>query len=284
MSGGRPLPLRVVVLACFLGTGLLAAALGVVWARESAHPRIVLLGSGDGVSVLVASGDARVLIATGSDPAAFAAALESARQPIQRRIDVLLVAGRGDGLLVPAYIGADPHVRMAASLGRLAVRGDAAALADLPALTESRQIILAGEVAILLEATMVPDQGGEASEAWAWRAIVSRGDARVAVLSDGGAAALFPPSPSPALLVVSGREPLAAIAAETGAPAHAVGFADGALSPREMRQAAGSVPAAWAVRVFDGEAIVVPFTEDGVAIPPDAAVPLALPEASTPTP
>jgi hypothetical protein len=51
-----------------------------------------------------------------------------------------------------------------------------------------------------------------------------------------------------------------------------------------MRAAAGTVSAGWAVRVFDGEAIVVPFTADGLAIPPDAAAPLSLADPSPPGP
>lgn len=282
MSGSRALPLRVVALACFLGTGLLVAALGMVWARESGQPRVVLLGSGGTVSVLVISGDARVLIATGSDPAAFATALEAARQPVQRRIDVLLAAGRGDDLLVPAAIAADVHVRMVATLGQLDAGPDHASLADRPALTEGRNVTLGGDVTVLLEARPIPGEDDADPGRWAWRATVSRGDARVVVLSDGPAAALFGPPVAPGLVVVAGRDPLAAMAPGTGTGSPALAFADRALSPRTMRQAAATVPAHWAIRVFDGEAIFIPLSNNALAFPPEATVPLAPAAPATP--
>lgn len=284
MNGRRPLPMRVLALACFLGTGLLVAALGVVWARESGQPRIVLLGSGGSVSVLVASGDARLLIATGSDPAAFAAALESARQPTQRRIDILLAAGRGDDLLVPAAIAADPHVRMAATLGRLDSGPGRGSIAKLPALTEPRQVTLDEDVAVRLEAAPLAERENDEPERWAWRATVVRGSARVVVVSDGAASALFAPPTATSLVVVAGRDPLGAVAGTTGVAAPAVAFADRALSPREMRGSAGSVSAGWAVRVFDGEAVAIPFTADGLAVSSDAAVTLTFVDPATPEP
>ncbi len=284
MSGSRALPVRTVALACFLGTCLLVAALGIVWARESGQPRVVLLGSGGSVSVLVASGDARLLIATGSDPASFAAALEAARQPVQRRIDVLLAAGRGDDLLVPAAVASDEHVRMVATLGRLATGPGLESLADRPALTESRQVALDGGASVLLETSRTDGEEDDGPERWAWRATVARGNARVVVLSDGAAVNLFPPPDSPSLVVVAGGEPFAAIGPGTGAAAPAIAFADRALSPRSMRESAGAVSAGWAIRVFDGEAIAIPFTGAGLVIPTDAAVPLGLPIAATPAP
>ena len=44
----------------------------------------------------------------------------------------------------------------------------------------------------------------------AWRATVEHGETRIVVLSDGPAAALFPPAPAPSVLAVSGADPAAA--------------------------------------------------------------------------
>lgn len=285
MSRERALPLRVLALACFAAAGVLMAGLGAVWAREAAYPRVVLLGSGGRVSALVAAGDARALIATGSDPAAFAAALEQARQPVQRRIDLLLVAGRGDDLLVPAAVAADPGVRMSASLGPITSPPDAPALASLPAVTEPRLVTLPDGITVLLETAPDPSarDGGGTTEPRAWQATVTRGATRVVVLSDGDAAGLFPPTAAPALVVVAGSDPLATMAPGSGRAVPALAFADGELSPREMR-APGALHVAWAVRVFDGEAIVLAFVDGGLAIPPDAAVALADGAGATPAP
>lgn len=99
---------RAALLGLAIGL-ILASAFSVVQARDYAKPAITLLGSGDGLSLLVTTADARVLIAGGSNPAAFANAFADARPRTIPRIDLLielpdsrLVASRAWALARPS--------------------------------------------------------------------------------------------------------------------------------------------------------------------------------------
>jgi hypothetical protein len=86
-----------VVAACAMLVAVAAtSAIAAHWARDMREPRIALLGAGNHLSVLVTAGDARVLIVSGNEPAAFADALSRARPPTMRRLDVLIVGGNAD--------------------------------------------------------------------------------------------------------------------------------------------------------------------------------------------
>ena len=61
----------------------------------------MLLGSGNRLSLLVTDGPARLLLATGDSPIDYENALTDVRPIFARRVDVLLVAGSGNTLLVP---------------------------------------------------------------------------------------------------------------------------------------------------------------------------------------
>jgi hypothetical protein len=83
------------------GLALLVAAIGfaatvVIGAADSrsyARPMVTVIGAGNGLSILVTDGPARLLIASGDDPAAFGNALAKTRPLGRDRIDVLLLAG-----------------------------------------------------------------------------------------------------------------------------------------------------------------------------------------------
>jgi len=99
-------------LAAALAGLVIAGSVSAVWQRTFSQPAVVLLGSGHGLSALVSTGSARVLIVAGDDPIAFANALTDARPPTMRRIDVVvltpgaspLVAARAVELADPARI------------------------------------------------------------------------------------------------------------------------------------------------------------------------------------
>ncbi len=272
----------VLALAVFGAVALLVGALGASWADEMRRPRVVLLGTGDRLSVLVTGGDARLLIATGDDRTAFGNALASVRRPTTPRLDVLLVAGSGDDLVVPAAIRDDRRVRYAASLGPLSssAGGVTVAGAGLPILPTPREIRLGEGVQVTVETAT--DEVG----ATAWRAIARRGATRVAILSAGDAAASFPPLEPVSALVVAGPKPLAAWAA-IPAPVLAVVGDDRVVSGKALRQEGPRLldGAGWAVRVHPGEAVPLGFVPGGLEVPRAPAQPIGgTPEAGTDAP
>lgn len=260
----------------FLTAALLMGLVGAGWAAAMRAPRVVLLGSGARMSTLITAGDARLLIATGDDASAFQNALAAARHPTTPRIDVLLVTGRGDDLVVPAAIRHDRDVRFAASLGPLSNAAGAIATAGdgLPVLPSPREIRLGAGVTVTI-ATVPGDE--EQQGATHWRALVRHGATTVAIVSDGEAAAALPPAEPIAALVVVGGDPIDAWRA-IPAPVLATVGADRVASGKELRQEGAEVMRGrgpgWAIRVHPGEAVPLRFVTGGLEVPRDAAQPI----------
>lgn len=260
------------VAAGFLLGAVVFSALAATWAVELRQPRVVLLGSGERLSLLVTDGAARLLIATGNDPVAFGNALARVRRAGQPRLDVLLVTGSGPDLLAPAAIAADPHVRVATGLVPFPRSADMPSLAPLAVLDTPSQIRL-GTVSVLLETAPVPD-APDNPEQRVWRATIERGPMRIVVLSDGDAASSFPPAPDADALVVVGND---ALTGWTAQPVPALAAADSHLPPgRDLRAEAGrdALGPAYVVRVFPGEAVPLTFGERGLELPRGATLAL----------
>jgi hypothetical protein len=256
----------VVGLAAFVVASVVGGAVAAAWARGMREPRVVVLGAGKQLSVFVTSRDARFLIATGDDPVAFTNALDEARELTTRRIDVLLIAGRGESLLAPVAAHELGDIRYVASLGPLADSAEADALGDaVPALPTPRRFQLPGGVSIVVEVVAM-DEAGKV----AWSAVIRHGDTAVAVVSDGEDVATLPPLGPVAAVVLAGGNPEKALAAVT-TPALVVS-AD-AVSGRDVRRIVA--PAAsgelWTIRVFPGEAVRLDFVSDGLRLPGDRA-------------
>jgi hypothetical protein len=128
---------------------------------------------------------------------------------------------------------------------------------------------------------MLPVGADPEEEFPVWRATIERGESRVVVLSDGDAAALFPPGPPAAVLAVSGHNP---ITGWDAAPAVALVANAGQVSGPDLRAAfAGSRrPPEWYGRVHEGEALRLRFVRDGIVLPADAVLPLAAGQGSPP--
>jgi hypothetical protein len=261
-------------LAVFLAASVGFMTLGLVWAHDLRSPRITLLGGGeDTLSVYITAGSARLLIATGNDPAQLTTALERARYPTARRLDLALLTGDGRDLRGPAAIATDLEARYLATIGYLppSPETDVIRAAGAVALTTSKRMTLADGVTLDLE--VAPQLDGEETK---WRALVRHGPTTVAILSDGSAAELFTwPGSVSALVVTAGTEPLSAWDA---LPAPLLAFPDEAISGPDLRAAAatGAAPG-WAVRVFPGEAIRLQLEPDGLELGPGAGIPLASP-------
>ena len=263
----------LLVAAVFLISSGTMAAVGISWARDLRSPRVVLLGSGNRVSALITAGDARLLIATGNDRTAFANALERARRPTARRIDVLLIAGQtGADLVAPTAIWPDRRVRYAASLGPLprSPEADAVASDGLPVLPSPREIRLGDDLRVTLD--VAETAVGTDDPKPLWRAIVRRGVTTVVILSDGAAATAFPPVSPVAALVIAGPDPIAGWEA-IPAPVLAVAGEDRVVTGKQLRQVAGPIfdDERWAIRVHPGEAVPLDFVGDGLEVPREPA-------------
>lgn len=263
-------------LVSFVAAAIVFAAICLVWSFDLRGQRVTLLGGGEGaVAVLVTSGGARVLIATGDDPSAFTTALERARHPTTRRIDLLLVAGSGAFLRGPEAIAADDSVRQIMSLGQLASSAETAAIraAGVVPITGRKQIHLDDQVTIDLDVARADDNDNSDP---AWRAIIRHDQTSVVVLSSSDAAMQFGGTgPVSALVVATGGDPLLAWN-EQRAPVLA--FPEAAIPGARLRAdtATGARPE-WFVRVFAGEAVRLGLESDGVHLPPGAAVASASP-------
>lgn len=245
-----------------------------LWLNDLYAPQMAILGSGSRLSLIVTDGPARLIIASGDDPIGYENALTHVRPIFARRVDVLLVAGGGDALLVPLAAHGDPHTRVTSTLGPLPPSAESEALGALPILEGERNIRVGPSVTVNVE-TRYPFGADPTVDPPAWRAIVEHGATRVVVLSDGEAASLFPPASPVSALVVSGEEPLAGWPLS---PAPALIANAGAIAGPDLRSAfiGAQRPPNWGFLVFSGEALRLRFNEDGLEVPSESAHPLGV--------
>ena len=250
-----------------------SAAAFTVWLQDLTAPQVAILGSGNRLSLLVTDGPARLLLATGDNPIEYENALTHVRPIFARRVDVLLVAGSGSELRVPLAAHGDAHVRSATALAALPRSAEADAMGGISSFSTPQRIRLGPSIAVTVE-TALP-VAADADEAFpAWRATVEHGATRVVVLSDGAAAALFPPVSAPSVLAISGADPAAAWDVSP-----AVAFVANAemIDGPEMRAAFSESrrPPEWGYRVAPGEALRLRFVGGGVELPSEPAHDLA---------
>ena len=179
----------LVFLVALVGVGI---AVGL-WYRDIMSPRIVFLGSGDRLSVLVSDGPSRLVIASGDDPTGFENALTSVLPIFARRVDVLLVSGAKTTLLAPVAAAQDDQVRTIRSLGSVPPSVEASELGAVSELTVPSRIRLSPEITLAIETAVAED--AEPDDPVSWRAVIERGPTRIVVLSDGEAAGLFSAPP-----------------------------------------------------------------------------------------
>jgi hypothetical protein len=252
----------------------LVACVGTVaaftfWLQELAAPQVVLLGSGNRLSLLVTDGPARLLLATGDSPIDYENALTSVRPIFARRVDVLLVAGSGSTLLVPLAAHRDSHRRNATALAPLPRSAEADAIGAISSFSSPQHIRLGSSIEVTVE-TALPFGADADADFPAWRATVQHGETRVVVLFDGPAASLFPPPSAPSVLAVSGTDPATAWDLS---PAVAFVANSEMIGGPELRAAftASRRPPQWGYRVFPGEALRLRFVPGGVELPSEPA-------------
>jgi hypothetical protein len=267
VSSRREVITTAIVVFVVVTAGSVAAF--TFWLQELTAPQVVLLGAGNRLSLLVTDGPARLLLATGDNPIEYENALTHVQPIFARRVDVLLVAGSGDTLLVPLAAHGDPRVRNATALAPLPHSAEADAIGAIPSFSSSQQIRLGPTTEVTVE-TAFPFGADADADFPAWRATVQHGQTRVVVLSDGPAASLFTPPSAPSVLAISGDDPAAAWDLS---PAVAFVANSEMIGGPELRAAftASRRPPQWGYRVFPGEALRLRFVAGGVELPSEPA-------------
>jgi hypothetical protein len=176
-------------------------------------------------------------------------------------------------LRVPLAAHGGAHVRSATALAALPRSAEADAIGAIASFSAPQRIRLGPSIDVTVE-TALPATADAEEEFPAWRATIEHGETRVVVLSDGPAAALFPPVSAPSVLAVSGGDPTAAWDVSP-----AVAFVANAevIDGPEMRAALGESrrPPRSGYRVAPGEALRLRFVAGGVELPSAPAHDLA---------
>ena len=252
-----------VFLVTLIGVGIAAG----IWYREIMSPRIVFLGSGNRLSVLVTDGPSRLLIASGDDPTGFENALTSVMPIFARRVDVLLVSGTKSTLMAPLSAVDGGQVRLTRSLGGIPPSLEASELGAMPELVMPGRIKLSPDITLAIETATAAN--ARPDDPPAWRAIVQRGNTRIVVLSNGEAAGLFSAPPPASIIAVVGDDPVAGWA---NAPGVALVAAADELSGPELRERfTGTHAPTWGFRVASGEALTFHFVENGLEVSGESA-------------
>lgn len=143
-------------------------SIAVEWSRAEEIPAIRVLGSGSELSILISSGQSRMLIATGNDATAFDNAFTKARHISSRRLDLLIIAGDNGDLPVAnkAVRDLDPRETLLID-GPLRAHSTDLAIEPDNIVTAPITITLNGELTV----TISP----ESTESGTWSAVISYG-------------------------------------------------------------------------------------------------------------
>jgi hypothetical protein len=247
-------------LSLLLGVTVAALALAQMISARQDRPAVVALGSGDGLSVLITAGGARLLIPAGDQPSAFGNAWRAwAVVPLTRRVDLLALPGDGDPV-------ASSAMRMLTVRETISLPGGDAGSTGSPGATpleDALRVQVGDAVAITLERS-----SDRTNLPATWRLVVERGATRLAILPEGSAAARFAwPQPVAALVLLRG--PAGDAVRLAGAAAVIV---PDRISGKTLRTEV-PVPNAdgfWARRVSPGEVTRLDLTADGLRLPDDA--------------
>jgi hypothetical protein len=258
--------LAIFAVAIFMAAFATTVAIGITQARSYARPQLVVLGSGERLSVLVADGPARLLLATGTDPAGFGNALAEVRPFGQNRIDILLLAGSANDVTLLDRARRAAGARHVEVLGRT----DLPSRVGLPPeslIVRPRRFRLSDRTTVTIE----PLDRGNADNgpALAWRAIVQRGETRVVILSDGSVAGEFSRLGAVSALALGGGAVAEALAI---VDAKAVIASAEAISGKTLRAAAAAAAHGqlWWLRVHAGDIARFDLLDRGLRLPDNA--------------
>jgi hypothetical protein len=246
-------------LVLFVGTFGAALGAGTHLLERLDATRIVVIGSGRAVSVLLTDGDARLLLAAGDDPAGFGNGWRRWRglAPVAR-LDVLLTEGEDDPVAAGAIDDLSPRWQAAI----LPPEPGQSRLPGVPPLDAPLQLRLGPNLAVTIETIPAPADG---SSAGAWRMLVERGQTIVAVVPDGAAAARFAWDRPVAALIVLRSDVANAVA--VAAPKALV--VPAIVQGRTLRSEVAPIvrDGLWTLRVAPGEIASLAFAVDGLRLP-----------------
>jgi hypothetical protein len=250
-------------------------AIGRYGQHRCARPAITVLGSGSDLSILVSDGPARLLLASGDDPAGFGNALKQSRPFGCERIDVLLLAGSTNDVTFLTRARRAAKARHVEAIGEPDLLG-ALGLPPDSLLFSPRRFRLSPDTRVTVET--VERAEAEEGPSFGWRASIEHGTTRVVVLSDGRFAGAFPDAGPVSALIAGGPESTAALD-QTETRVFVASATQ--VSGKEARGAvAATAPdQRWIVRVFPGETKRFDFADRGLALPSGAVSAGATPEA-----
>jgi len=233
----------------------------VVLAKDRT-PRVVLLGSGDHVSVLVVAGDARMLIATGTDGAAFLNAFSSALPFTDRHVDMLVIAGGKADLPVAAAAHSSIDAGRTFVLdGDLTTSLDDLHLDAGALLSGGKKLILSPDLSVSLETAAIPN-GDKTIQGW--QAIVEHGKTRVRIVSDARLLRAFRDRRSASALVIATKPDAVQLPASFLSLVIPASVSDATpLIPANI----DSLPVA---KVESGRPLTLRFTSIGLTLPKSA--------------
>jgi hypothetical protein len=245
------------LLASFVFILVLALSLGVgaLWVRDDSIPSVRILGAGSGLSVLVMSGDGRLLIASGDDASAFGNALANARHPTNRRLDAVILAGGETDVAVAKRARRDLGAAQVFLIdGPLTAHLDDLELDREHVVTRPMLLRLPGGV----DVTVAPDSPGDGK----WSSVIQRGNTRIFAGNDVGAIDL---TDALAAVVVTDKSAKDLILA--GADA-AIVMSSRSITARELRDAiATGGRARYAMRVEPADVVTLTFVSGGLKLP-----------------
>lgn len=251
-----------------LGTATIAGS-GIAAAQAPPpDPLISVLGSGEGLSVLMRAGDARIVIASGTDAGAFGNALGRASPWVPRRIDLLLLSPNLISLPVTTTAIDHLHARRTTLIGPWSGSRESI-LQSVTVLPSPSRITLPHDVSVRVEWST--DQKDD-SEAIRWKVIVSHQATTIAIIPDGSSASLLADLELAQAVIVlgSGVERLL----DTASPPLVVTAAS-TISGKSLRSTADmTVGTFWGARIFPGDRVDLSLTGDGLSVPRDQAQPL----------
>jgi hypothetical protein len=225
---------------------------------------VTVIGSGRGLSAFVTSGNARLLIVSGTDSAAFGNALAHARHPGFNRIDILIGGDATATTLLTA------HAIDRVNPGYVIVAGDATGLLESglhidEATSRPRRIELTDMLSATLDVVDRPSQSDPAL----WKVVIVHGKTKILYISHPDALIALPePGPVAALIIGRGKATSTMDLAEVG-----LVIADGeSTSGPELRSVVGEALGrdVFTLRVHAGETSRLGFVDNGLDVPDNA--------------
>jgi hypothetical protein len=253
----------VVALAAAATGFATTVAIGFSGSRVYDRPAVIVLGSGNNLSVLVTDGPARLLLAAGDDSAAFGNALAKTRPLGRDRIDVLLLAGTTNDVTFLSRARRTAEGRHVEALGNPELIGALGLPADA-LLLSPRRFQLTRETHVTVE-TVDRSETAE-GPSFAWRATIDHGTTRLLVLSDGRAVGDFASVGPVSALLVGGEH---AVESLSQVDTQVLVVSAVALAGKEVRGEVAEFARSrkYVVRVFAGDATSFAFTDGGLELP-----------------